>query len=203
MKFYVRGWTTGLIVVCSQCKFHQVCWISKFNSIALFMLHLGNSITIKWCYPSNCDKPNNRVLFYKLFSIIENLDGVRLLWSLLKNPNHEVQSSAAWAICPCIENAKVRCVPDRRDKDICWSFTFIYFWIRSMRTTQAWYICPCMYTKWTITSTKSVSECWVVNISNTDCFFPKLYCNICELSQNSAGETQIIQPHAKLFVDCE
>ncbi|KAG5451133.1 Armadillo repeat-containing protein 4 [Clonorchis sinensis] len=39
-------------------------------------------------------------------SIIESLDGVRLLWSLLKNPNPEVQSGAAWAICPCIENAK-------------------------------------------------------------------------------------------------
>lgn len=41
------------------------------------------------------------------FRIIDRLDGVRLLWSLLKNPNPEVQSSAAWAICPCIENAKV------------------------------------------------------------------------------------------------
>ncbi|KFM04777.1 Armadillo repeat-containing protein 4 [Aptenodytes forsteri] len=38
--------------------------------------------------------------------IIDHLDGVRLLWSLLKNPNPDVQASAAWAICPCIENAK-------------------------------------------------------------------------------------------------
>ncbi|XP_038611411.1 armadillo repeat-containing protein 4 isoform X1 [Tachyglossus aculeatus] len=38
--------------------------------------------------------------------IIDRLDGVRLLWSLLKNPHPDVQSSAAWAICPCIENAK-------------------------------------------------------------------------------------------------
>ncbi|XP_033112504.1 armadillo repeat-containing protein 4-like [Anneissia japonica] len=38
--------------------------------------------------------------------IIDRLDGVRLLWSLLKNNNPEVQASAAWAICPCIENAK-------------------------------------------------------------------------------------------------
>ncbi|NWW86590.1 ARMC4 protein, partial [Rhynochetos jubatus] len=38
--------------------------------------------------------------------IIDCLDGVRLLWSLLKNPNPDVQASAAWAICPCIENAK-------------------------------------------------------------------------------------------------
>ncbi|XP_014800378.1 PREDICTED: armadillo repeat-containing protein 4 [Calidris pugnax] len=36
--------------------------------------------------------------------IIDRLDGVRLLWSLLKNPNPDVQASAAWAICPCIEN---------------------------------------------------------------------------------------------------
>nr|CAH8840205.1 unnamed protein product [Trichobilharzia regenti] len=39
-------------------------------------------------------------------SIIESLDGVRLLWSLLKNPNPKVQSYAAWALCPCIQNAK-------------------------------------------------------------------------------------------------
>ncbi|CAM4521422.1 unnamed protein product [Lepidochelys olivacea] len=38
--------------------------------------------------------------------IIDRLDGVRLLWSLLKNPHPNVQASAAWAICPCIENAK-------------------------------------------------------------------------------------------------
>ncbi|NWX41652.1 ARMC4 protein, partial [Steatornis caripensis] len=38
--------------------------------------------------------------------IIDRLDGVRFLWSLLKNPNADVQASAAWAICPCIENAK-------------------------------------------------------------------------------------------------
>lgn len=36
------------------------------------------------------------------------MDGVRLLWSLLKNQNPDVQASAAWAICPCIENAKVQ-----------------------------------------------------------------------------------------------
>ncbi|KAK5603323.1 hypothetical protein CRENBAI_010018 [Crenichthys baileyi] len=39
-------------------------------------------------------------------AIIDQLDGVRLVWSLLKNPSAEVQSSAAWALCPCIENAK-------------------------------------------------------------------------------------------------
>jgi len=38
--------------------------------------------------------------------IVDKLDGVRLLWSLLKSWNPEVQASAAWAICPCIENAK-------------------------------------------------------------------------------------------------
>ncbi|KAG7216688.1 hypothetical protein INR49_021057 [Caranx melampygus] len=39
-------------------------------------------------------------------AIIDQLDGVRLVWSLLKNPSPEVQASAAWALCPCIENAK-------------------------------------------------------------------------------------------------
>lgn len=40
--------------------------------------------------------------------IIDQLDGVRLVWSLLKNPSADVQSIAAWALCPCIENAKVQ-----------------------------------------------------------------------------------------------
>ncbi|XP_030612323.1 armadillo repeat-containing protein 4 isoform X2 [Archocentrus centrarchus] len=38
--------------------------------------------------------------------IIDQLDGIRLLWSLLKNPSADVQSSAAWALCACIENAE-------------------------------------------------------------------------------------------------
>ena len=36
---------------------------------------------------------------------IHELDGVRLIWSMLKNPAEEVQSSAAWALSPCIKNA--------------------------------------------------------------------------------------------------
>ncbi|XP_072308414.1 outer dynein arm-docking complex subunit 2-like [Eucyclogobius newberryi] len=38
--------------------------------------------------------------------IIEQRDGMRLVWSLLKNPSPEVQSSAAWALCPIIRNGK-------------------------------------------------------------------------------------------------
>lgn len=45
--------------------------------------------------------------FWLLHRIIDRLDGVRLLWSLLKNPHPDVKASAAWALCPCIENAKV------------------------------------------------------------------------------------------------
>lgn len=37
--------------------------------------------------------------------IMEELDAVRLIWSLLKNPNPRVQAYAAFALCPCIENA--------------------------------------------------------------------------------------------------
>ncbi|KAF5928840.1 hypothetical protein HPG69_012412, partial [Diceros bicornis minor] len=40
-------------------------------------------------------------------TIIDRLDGVRLLWSLLKNPHPDVKASAAWALCPCIQNAKI------------------------------------------------------------------------------------------------
>lgn len=39
--------------------------------------------------------------------IILNLDGVRLIWSQLKHPSPAVQASAAWALCPCMQNAKV------------------------------------------------------------------------------------------------
>jgi hypothetical protein len=39
-------------------------------------------------------------------AIIDRLDGVRLLWSLLKSPHQSVQASAAMAISPCIEHAK-------------------------------------------------------------------------------------------------
>lgn len=42
--------------------------------------------------------------------MIDRLDGVRLLWSLLKNQNPRVQAAAAWAISPCVKNIKVRCV---------------------------------------------------------------------------------------------
>lgn len=38
--------------------------------------------------------------------ILEQLDAVRLIWSLLKNPCPRVQAYAAWALCPCIENAR-------------------------------------------------------------------------------------------------
>ena len=37
--------------------------------------------------------------------IIHKIDGVRLVWSLLKHPNERVQASAAWALSPCISNA--------------------------------------------------------------------------------------------------
>lgn len=38
--------------------------------------------------------------------ILEELDAVRLIWSLLKNPCPRVQAYAAWALCPCIKNAR-------------------------------------------------------------------------------------------------
>lgn len=37
--------------------------------------------------------------------VLEELDAVRLIWSLLKNPCSRVQAHAAWALCPCIKNA--------------------------------------------------------------------------------------------------
>lgn len=38
--------------------------------------------------------------------ILEQLDAVRLIWSQLKNPCPQVQAYAAWALCPCIQNAR-------------------------------------------------------------------------------------------------
>lgn len=38
--------------------------------------------------------------------ILEQLDAVRLIWSLLKNPCARVQAWATWALCPCIKNAR-------------------------------------------------------------------------------------------------
>ncbi|XP_031349610.1 armadillo repeat-containing protein gudu [Photinus pyralis] len=37
--------------------------------------------------------------------IIEELDGVRLIWSLLKNSNPKVIANAAWSLVPCVRNA--------------------------------------------------------------------------------------------------
>lgn len=37
---------------------------------------------------------------------LEELDAVRLIWSLLKNPCPRVQAYAAWALSPCIQNAR-------------------------------------------------------------------------------------------------
>ncbi|XP_045473999.1 armadillo repeat-containing protein gudu-like [Harmonia axyridis] len=37
-------------------------------------------------------------------AVIEDNDGVRLIWSLLKNPAETVQANAAWCLVPCIRN---------------------------------------------------------------------------------------------------
>ncbi|XP_076253243.1 armadillo repeat-containing protein gudu isoform X2 [Rhynchophorus ferrugineus] len=37
--------------------------------------------------------------------VIEQLDGVRLIWSLLRNDSTKVQANAAWSLVPCIRNA--------------------------------------------------------------------------------------------------
>jgi len=38
---------------------------------------------------------------------MDEQDGFRLVWSLLKHPSSLVQASAAWAICPYVESSKV------------------------------------------------------------------------------------------------
>lgn len=56
-----------------------------------------------------CARPSSYFCVEKpIFRMIDRLDGVRLLWSLLKNPHPQVQAAAAWAISPCVKNIKVR-----------------------------------------------------------------------------------------------
>lgn len=55
--------------------------------------------------------------------MIDRQDGVRLLWSLLKNQNPRVQAAAAWAISPCVKNIKV-CSMRKYDEKHCKSQTF-------------------------------------------------------------------------------
>lgn len=38
---------------------------------------------------------------------MDQYDGFRLVWSLLKHPNSMVQASAAWAIRPYVQSTKV------------------------------------------------------------------------------------------------
>ncbi len=55
--------------------------------------------------------------------MIDRLDGVRLLWSLLKNQNPQVQAAAAWAISPCVKNIKV-CLGEKKLQQL--EFYLIY-----------------------------------------------------------------------------
>ncbi|XP_056868919.1 outer dynein arm-docking complex subunit 2 isoform X3 [Takifugu flavidus] len=83
----------------------------------------ANKVTIRKCggikYLINLLTETNKELLFNVtkavgacatdkesMAIIDQHDGVRLVWSLLKNPCPNVQSSAAWALCPCIEHAK-------------------------------------------------------------------------------------------------
>lgn len=66
---------------------------------------------------------------FSLYRIIDKLDGVRLVWSLLKNPSAEVQSSAAWALCPCIKNAKVKY------SEVHFSSSVLWLWVKHTEGT--------------------------------------------------------------------
>jgi len=60
-------------------------------SVVFFVSHLT--------WPSLCII----YLLCVLYSVIASMDAVRLLWSVLRHDKPEVQASAAWAICPCVE----------------------------------------------------------------------------------------------------
>uniref|UniRef100_A0A7N8XJX0 Outer dynein arm docking complex subunit 2 n=1 Tax=Mastacembelus armatus TaxID=205130 RepID=A0A7N8XJX0_9TELE len=72
--------------------------VNVVGALGEFALISANKATIRKC---GGIKP-----LVNLLTGTNQLDGVRLVWSLLKNPSGDVQSSAAWALCPCIENAK-------------------------------------------------------------------------------------------------
>ncbi|XP_050504963.1 armadillo repeat-containing protein gudu [Diabrotica virgifera virgifera] len=42
---------------------------------------------------------------YDSMRVIEELDGVRLIWSLLRNDSQKVQANAAWSLVPCVRYA--------------------------------------------------------------------------------------------------
>ncbi|NXU55154.1 ARMC4 protein, partial [Turnix velox] len=95
--------TVGALAECCQEKINRTT-IRKCGGIpTLVKLLTGTDqallVNVTKAVGACATEPENMV-------IIDRLDGVRLIWSLLKNPDPDVQASAAWAICPCIENAK-------------------------------------------------------------------------------------------------
>uniref|UniRef100_T1II95 Armadillo repeat-containing protein 4 n=1 Tax=Strigamia maritima TaxID=126957 RepID=T1II95_STRMM len=64
------------------------------------MLNYTNKLLLKNC----CKALKNCADEKKCLLDIEQYDGIRLMWSLLKQNDPELQATAAWAICPCIEN---------------------------------------------------------------------------------------------------
>ncbi|MEQ2223040.1 hypothetical protein ILYODFUR_032639, partial [Ilyodon furcidens] len=91
---------TKAVGACATEKDNVACFSKEMTPIVGSKLSL---INLSW--PGA--QKNSCCFHLELCRIIDQLDGVRLVWSLLKNPSAEVQSSAAWALCPCIENAKV------------------------------------------------------------------------------------------------
>lgn len=85
------------------------CWSWKKKKAKC---HKEKKIRIMWIdrpfkFSFSCANHSLYLCFWFHNRIIDRLDGVRLLWSLLKNPHPDVKASAAWALCPCIQNAKV------------------------------------------------------------------------------------------------
>lgn len=114
-------WSCLAVVVLSFCwrQIQQELREEKNKIISLNLSHVKDLHKTSTWHFSCCFLKNLCLFFFPscltpvfclsltLCRIIDQLDGVRLVWSLLKNPSPEVQSSAAWALCPCIENAKV------------------------------------------------------------------------------------------------
>lgn len=111
----------GACFPCHEFKTEIRAFTIQWHVTSLLLLKLKKKkakcqkekkIRIMWIdrpfkFSFSCANHSLYLCFWFHNRIIDRLDGVRLLWSLLKNPHPDVKASAAWALCPCIQNAKV------------------------------------------------------------------------------------------------
>lgn len=93
----------GALAECLKLQSNRVAFRS-IGGLAQLVSHLGSTHEplLENCTKAlgECAKDADSM------HVLEQLDAVRLIWSLLKNPCPRVQAYACMALCPCIENAR-------------------------------------------------------------------------------------------------